>query len=84
MQLNLQQLASRHHLTEKTLYRWFTQAIGTNPKHYFATLRARTALTAYLHNKTQFECLTYGYYDLSHFYKEVVKFTGRKITQARQ
>jgi AraC-like DNA-binding protein len=83
MQLNNQQLASQHHLTEKTLYRHFTQAIGTNPKNYFGTLRARTALTAYMNNKAQFEYKAHGYYDASHFYKEVVKFTGRRLNEFR-
>lgn len=79
MQLNNQQLASRLHLTEKTFYRYFTQAIGTGPKQFFATLRARHALTAFIDQRTTFNHETYAYYDLSHFYKDVEKFTGRKI-----
>ncbi|AXY72595.1 AraC family transcriptional regulator [Paraflavitalea soli] len=80
MQLNNQELANRQHLTEKTMYRYFMQAIGTNPKNFFATLRARTALTDYISHKDGFDHLMYGYYDLSHFYKDVVKFTGRRLS----
>ncbi len=79
MQLNNYELASRQHLTEKTMYRYFMQAIGTNPKNFFGTLRARTALTDYIKNKSSFDHSLHGYYDLSHFYKDVVKFTGRRL-----
>lgn len=84
MQLNNQQLAARLHLTEKTFYRYFTQAIGTGPKHFFATLRARRALTAFIDQRATFNEAAYGYYDLSHFYKDVEKFTGRKISANNQ
>ena len=84
MQLNNQELASRQHLTDKTFYRYFTQVIGASPKNFFATMRARTALTAYITNKATFEYTAYGYYDPSHFYKDVARFTGRKLTAAHQ
>jgi|GEM_PF-407943 len=80
MQLNNYELASRQHLTEKTMYRYFMQAIGTSPKNFFGTLRARTALTDYLSNKGHFDHSLHGYYDASHFYKDVVKFTGRRMS----
>lgn len=79
MQLNNYELARQQHLTEKTMYRYFMQAIGTNPKNFFGTLRARTALTAYVTNKDSFDHMAFGYYDPSHFYKDVVKFTGRRL-----
>lgn len=82
MQLNNQQLAGRQYLTDKTFYRYFTQVIGASPKHFFATLRAREALTVYVRNKTGFEPADHGYYDLSHFYKDVLKFTGQTIRAA--
>lgn len=82
MQLNNYELASRQYMTEKTFYRYFTQVIGASPKHFFATMRARTALTDYITHKTAFSPAAYGYYDMSHFYKDVVKFTGRRITAA--
>lgn len=81
MQLNNQQLALRHHLTEKTFYRYCTQVIGASPKQYFATLRARNALTAFITHRTQFDHTRFGYYDLSHFYKDMARFTGRKISE---
>lgn len=84
MQLNNQQLASRQHMTDKTLYRYFTQVVGASPKNFFATLRARTALTEYVTNKPAFSPSSYGYYDLSHFHKDVVKFTGQRLPATGQ
>lgn len=83
MQLNNQQLATRLHLTDKTFYRHFTQVIGTSPKHFFATMRARNALTAYITDQATFEHTGFGYYDLSHFYKDVIRFTGQRLKTAR-
>lgn len=80
MQLNNQQLASQQYLTDKTFYRYFRQVIGASPKNFFATLRARAALTAYVSNKAHFSHEAYGYYDPSHFYKDVARFTGQPLS----
>lgn len=32
-------------------------------------------------NRKQFETDLYGDYDMSHFYKDVVRFTGQKVSQ---
>jgi AraC-like DNA-binding protein len=75
MQLNVSQLAERHFITSKTVNRYFHRVIGISPKGYFSILRARTALTAYA-KAQEFDPCEFGYYDSSHFYKEVAKFTG--------
>jgi hypothetical protein len=72
-------LAERMFTTSKTINRYFNQVIGTSPKNYFSIMRARTALTGYVVNKPEFIPYDYGYYDMSHFYKDVVKFTGQKL-----
>jgi AraC-like DNA-binding protein len=77
------ELAKQLCVTDKTLYRYFTQVVGTNPKNYLATVRARTALTAYVADTASFSPYDHGYYDMSHFYKDVVKFTGRKLSAYR-
>lgn len=81
MALNTGQLAERLFSTSKTLNRYFHRVVGTPPKNYFTTLRARTALHQYVAHKNQFSPYDYGYYDMSHFYKDVVKFTGRKLIE---
>jgi len=74
------QLAGELAITDKTLYRYFKNLIGIAPKNYFSILQTRTALTTYVHNKASFSPYDYGYYDMSHFRKAVVKFTGQKLS----
>lgn len=72
-------LASELAVSDKSLYRYFINIIGIAPKNYFSIVRARTALTSYVSNKTSFCPYDYGYYDMSHFRKAVVQFTGKKL-----
>ena len=82
MHLNTGTVAERHFITSKTINRYFNRVIGLSPKSYFSILRARTALTAYVKDRDNFAPFNYGYYDLSHFSKDVVKFTGQTLTQS--
>jgi len=75
------QLAGELAITDKTLYRYFKNIIGIAPKNYFSIVRARTALTAYVSGKTLFSPYDYGYYDMSHFRKAVVQFTGQRLSE---
>jgi methylphosphotriester-DNA--protein-cysteine methyltransferase len=83
MQHNNSQLAEKMFTTSKTIQRYFNNVVGTTPKNYFSIYRTRVALTAYVANKTGFEPDGFGYYDMSHFYKDVVKFTGEKLAVQR-
>lgn len=76
----IQELTKQLCITEKTLYRYFLHVVGASPKHYFGTVRARQALTVYAANPAAFSPYDFGYYDRSHFYKEVIKFTGQKLS----
>ncbi|MBB2149125.1 helix-turn-helix domain-containing protein [Pedobacter gandavensis] len=67
-------------LTNKTFYRHFTAAVGANPKTYMMVNRARKALTSYFLDPKAFSAYQYGYYDPGHFYKDVLKFTGQKLS----
>lgn len=80
LQFNNSELAERMFTTSKTINRYFNNVIGTSPKNYFSIMRARAALTGYVKCKEQFVPFEYGYYDMSHFYKGVMKFTGQKLT----
>jgi len=83
MQFNNSEIAEKMFVTSKTINRYFLQTIGVAPKHYFSIMRARNALTAYVANMKLFNPSDYRYYDMSHFYKEVVKFTGQKLIEFR-
>ena len=81
MQINTSQMAEKMFVTSKTINRYFNKVVGTSPKNYFSIMRTRVALTAYVNQKELFTPYDFGYYDMSHFYKDVVKFTGQKLTQ---
>jgi AraC-like DNA-binding protein len=80
MQVNTSAVAGRLFMSSKTINRYFHRTVGVSPKNYFSILRARTALTQFINAKDSFVPFDYGYYDMSHFYKDVVKFTGQKLT----
>lgn len=81
MEYNSSEVAKVVFATNKTIYRYFNQVVGTSPKNYFSTIRVRTALQNYVADKSDFSPYDFGYYDMSHFYKDVVKFTGKKLIE---
>jgi len=81
MQLNTGEIAEKMFVTSKTINRYFNRVVGISPKNYFSIVRARTALTYYVNHKRGFMPYDFGYYDMSHFYKEMVRFTGKKLTE---
>ncbi len=83
MQYNTSEVAERMFITSKTINRYFNNIVGASPKKYFSILRARVALTAYVAGKEAFSPCDHGYHDMSHFYKEVVNFTGQGLAVQR-
>jgi len=81
MEFNSSEIAKEVFATNKTIYRYFNKVIGTTPKNYFSILRVRTALQNYIANRIAFSPYDFGYYDMSHFYKDVVKFTGKRLIE---
>ncbi len=81
LQLNTSEIAEKMFVTSKTINRYFNRVVGISPKNYFSVVRARTALTHYVNRKADFDPYEFGYYDMSHFYKEVVRFTGKKLAE---
>jgi AraC-like DNA-binding protein len=80
MLLKVDELASNFATSTKTFNRNFHSVVGTSPKTYFSTVRARTAITAYVNKENTFTPSAFGYFDMSHFYKDVLNFTGQKLT----
>ncbi|UPK72222.1 helix-turn-helix domain-containing protein [Chitinophaga filiformis] len=79
MQYNTSEIAERLFVSSKTINRYFHNVVGLSPKKYFSILRARAALTAYVAARETFSPCHHGYHDMSHFYKEVISFTGRRL-----
>jgi len=80
MNIRLGEMASKLHVSEKTFNRYFHQIVGTNPKHFFSTVRCRLSLTQYKRDPKQFSPYDFGYYDFGHFSKEIRQFTGANLT----
>lgn len=80
LQLNSSQVAERLFLTSKTINRYFHKAVGVSPKAYFSILRTRSALGNWVQSSSSFDPWSYGYYDISHFSKDVFKLTGTKLS----
>jgi AraC-like DNA-binding protein len=81
LRLNTSKVAETQFISSKTINRYFHRVIGTSPKNYFSILRGRTALTAFINDSENFIPMDYGYYDLSHFKKDMVNFTGQRLTK---
>lgn len=81
LQYNVTELSGRLFTTSKTITRYFNKVIGTTPRQYFNIVRARTALSAWMEDKRLFDPTTFGYYDPSHFYREMNNFTGQRLSQ---
>jgi AraC-like DNA-binding protein len=83
LQLNTSAVAKRLFLTSKTINRYFHRVVGTSPSQYFALLRARAALTAFVADPLTFAPSDHGYYDRSHFAKAVGHFTEQPLPRSK-
>jgi len=80
--LNTGKMAEKMFVSSKTINRYFNRVVGLSPKSYFSLLRARTALNQFVNDRKDFLPYDFGYYDMSHFYRDAEKFTGQKVTGA--
>ena len=74
--LRMTEIANEFFVSNKTLSRYFLKYTGCSPKEVFTTLRFRKALNAYLLRSNEFDFSRFGYFDYSHFYREIKSFTG--------
>ena len=81
MKFSVNELAYKTFTSSRTLRRYFDRVIGIGPKQYFESVRLRTALSSFLSNGKNFDPVKYGYYDNSHFYRTVTRFTGERIAE---
>ncbi len=64
--------------TEKSLERYFKECLGMTPKKAANIIRVRSAMDKVVNNKWQFKPHLAGYYDGSHFYKEINRFRNER------
>jgi hypothetical protein len=83
MEFNVSQKSLELFTSSKSLNRYFLKCVGMAPKQVHRILRLRAALDSYFNNPGQFNFYGAGYYDHSHFYKEVRKITTIKLPRLR-
>jgi AraC-like DNA-binding protein len=79
LRFNVNELASKAFTSSRTITRYFERVIGISPKQYLESVKIRTALPSFLDDRKNFDPAEYGYYDKSHFYRSVARFTGERI-----
>jgi AraC-like DNA-binding protein len=72
--ITVEELAAQHHISSRTLQRYFLICTGTNSKKALQVLRIRKAVSDILSNPKKFHYSDYNYYDFSHFYKHLKLF----------
>lgn len=72
--ITVEQLASQHGVSSRTLQRYFETFTGISSKQALQIMRIRKATTHLVHSPETFDHTLYGYYDHSHFYKHLRQF----------
>lgn len=78
---SVEELAAQHHISARTLQRYFRACTGVNSKKALQVLRIRKAVGTILLNPQSFRYADYGYYDFSHFYKHLKQFLHNDTLQ---
>jgi AraC-like DNA-binding protein len=76
------EIAQKSFLSSKTLNRYFQKNVGITAKQSFRLLRTRKALESYIHSD-KFNFFEWGYYDYSHFFREVQNITGLRLKELK-
>ncbi len=72
--MRIEQLARKYKTDIRTLQRYFSRAIGMSPKQAMRLARIRRILKHISDDPYSVNIMDYGYYDRSHFYKDLRKF----------
>lgn len=67
-------IAEQHHISTRTLQRYFEMCTGISTKQALQVMRIRKATAHLVHAPKDFDFALYDYYDHSHFYKHLKQF----------
>lgn len=67
-------MAAKYHISARTLQRYFEKCTGLSTKKTLQILRIRKAVEEMAFAPDQFNFRNYGFYDYSHFYKNLQQF----------
>jgi AraC-like DNA-binding protein len=85
--ITLKELATNQNCSEKRLQRSFKQQLDIMPKEYIQILKFREALHYLERNNSNTLtdiCFEAGYYDQSHFIRNINRYTGKKPGELRK
>lgn len=71
---SVEELASEHKISSRTLQRYFRACTGVNSKQAMQLLRIRKAVSEMIAKPENFHYSQFGYHDFSHFYKHLNQF----------
>jgi transcriptional regulator GlxA family with amidase domain len=74
--IKVEDVASKYKIDIRTLQRYFSKTIGISPKKALLLMRIRKALSHLCDDPSTFKITSYGYFDHSHFYKDVKNFVS--------
>ena len=70
----IEKLAKENNLSPRSILRYFNIATGLSPKKAFQILRLRKAIEAQITQPSLFKPAEYGFYDLSHYQRQLKEF----------
>jgi AraC-like DNA-binding protein len=82
--VSIEEHSASHHISSRTLQRYFEAATGTGSKKALQVLRIRKAIYHIISSPHNFHYSAYGYYDFSHFYKHLKQFLQKDGLQHLQ
>ncbi len=77
----LEDMAARHNISSRTLQRYFEKCTGVSTKKTLQILRIRKAVEEMAFAPGDFDYAKYGFYDYSHFYKNLQHFLPKDVLQ---
>lgn len=82
--ISIEEHAAAHHISSRTLQRYFETATGTGSKQALQVLRIRKVIQHIIRKPETFHYSKYGYYDFSHFYRHLKQFLQKDGLQHLQ
>ena len=81
--ISIEALASHYKVSSRTLQRYFEATTSISSKQAFQILRIRKAIVQLLDHPGSFNPTQFGYYDYSHFYKQLKTFLHHPATEIK-
>jgi AraC-like DNA-binding protein len=82
--LSIEKEAGKHHISSRTLQRYFENCTGITGKQAIQVMRIRKAITSMIQSPDKFNYADYGYHDRSHFYKHLKAFLQEESIESPQ